>query len=437
MNLRNKDRARPRRPASIAVLTLVTLACAVTVANGQVSVPGVQTPPVNTPPLQQNLPSVPKTPSVPVPSVPKTPSLPKAPSVRVPSVQVPGTGNTPKVPSVRLPSTGVTGGGGGRNAAGAPGAGTTGAGVAGSSASARTARARAAARRSHRRPASPKQRAAGHERRLRKAAHELEGCLPALSSFERDVIVLRGGLHGRSPLSRAKTATRLDVGAGRVRAAERSGLAGLRSADAEQGCGLRSGAGRNAAAQRLADGSVPSLTPLAATGSSPALVSTDKLSRDRGEVLGAHAGSDHGAGAKDQPRRASLIPTSGDDGSSLPAAVWAALLAALMLAGLGVLLVRRRQTADPYANYQAPSAYPYGWSAGDWTAPPPAESADPTPEPIAAEPIAAEPHDAPSAAAPPRTRRRDRAMQAVGGLAAGGAAVSLLLGRLAGRRKRR
>jgi hypothetical protein len=270
---------------------------------------------------------------------------------------------------------------------------------------------------------TPRQRSARHERRLRSAARELEGCLPALSGFERDVIVLRGGLRGHRALSRSKTATRLNVGAGRVRSAERSGLAGLRRADAKQGCGLKSGAGRNAAARRLAGGSVPSLSPLAVAGSSPKLVATNDLAHDRAKVLSAHAESS--PAAKPEPRRAGVVPTSGADGSGLPAAVWVAFLVALLLAGLAVLLWRRR-TADPYAYYEAPSVYPYGWSA---TSEPVESPADP-PAPEQAPP----PVTAPT---PARPRRRDRAMQAAGALAASGAAVTLLLGRLAGRRRRR
>lgn len=460
------------------MLTLATCACAVAVANGQVSVPGVQTPPVNTPPLQ-DLPQVPSTPSVPVPSVPNTPSVkvpsaPNAPSLpKVPSVKLPKSGAAPKLPSVQAPGAG--GLAGDSTGAGAvPGSGTA-TGAAGGSGASQAATAAAASRRArNHRPLSPRQRSARHERRLRTAARELEGCLPALSSFERDVIVLRGGLHGRDPLSRSKTAARLDVGAGRVRSAERSGLAGLRRADAEQGCGLRSGAGRDAAARRLADGSVPGLSPLAVAGSSPELVSTDDLAPDRGKVLGAQAES----GPKPEPSRAGVIPTSGDDGSPLSAGLWAALLAALLIAAAGGVVLWRRRAADPYGYGQGPSVYPYGWSSTSEPTPTPAAPSQ-APEPAPAPPAPAttpepradsspprpgysffglaateargdedtatppgppahpEPHDLAGQGAEPSTpRRRDRAMQAAGGLAASGAALSLLLGRLTGRRRR-
>ncbi len=411
------------------MLTLATCACAVAVAHGQVSVPKVQTPSVNTPPLQ-NLPQVPTTPSVPVPSVPKVPSVQVPSAPKVPSVKLPNTGSTPKLPSVQAPSTGINGsaGGGSAGAGSAPAnPATSAAGASGGSGSPSAARA-AAARRAGHRPLTPRQRSARHERRLRTAARELEGCLSALSGFERDVIVLRGGLHGRQPLSRSKTAARLDVGSSRVRSAERSGLAGLRRADAEQGCGLRSGAGRDAAARRLADGSVPSLSPLAVAGSSPELVSTGKLAHDHGKVLGEHASS----GAKPEPRRAGVVPTSGGDGSPISAAALAALLAGLLVAGVVALLVWRRRTADSYGYSHQPSVYPYGWSSYESNTP--SEPAAPPEAPSAATEPAAQPM---ATAAPPTPRRRDRAMQAFGGLAASGAALSLLLGRLASRRRRR
>jgi hypothetical protein len=420
-------------------MTAVICGCAVAVANGQVSVPGVQTPQVNVPPLQQ-VPQVPSTPQVPQVSLPKAPqvSLPKAPSVQLPSTQ----GVAPKVPSVRLPSTGVSGGAvggssgssgasGGGGSSGASGASGAGAGrVAQGGAGAKAAGHNGRAGVGRARPLTTRQRAARHERRLREAAQQLEGCLPALSSFDRQVIVLRGGLHGRSPLSRTRTAQRLNVGAGRVKSAERSGLAGLRKADAKSGCGLRSGAGRNAAARRLAGGSVAALSPLAVAGSSPALVSTDSLPKDRGKVLAEHASSSK---AETTPRRAGLLPTSGGDGSSISAAVWVALLGALALAGAGVLLLRHRRASDPYGYYaQAPSVYPSAWGAGDWDDAGEWGEADQSP----VNETPAPPPEAPTVDSPV-ARRRDRAAQAFGGVAAASAAVTFVVGRLIGRRRRR
>ena len=63
----------------------------------------------------------------------------------------------------------------------------------------------------------------------------LRGCLTALSSFDEQVIRLRGGIGG-SPQTRGQVARRLDVSEGRVQSAERSGLRGLRAADREFGC---------------------------------------------------------------------------------------------------------------------------------------------------------------------------------------------------------
>jgi hypothetical protein len=386
---------------------------------------------------------------VPDVSVPKAPSLPKAPSVNTPSVQVPSTKDLPKVPSVNVPSVG---GSGGRSGSGAGGGAATGQGAGGSAGSAGSAAsgasgstrangstgAKAASRaRAHQRRLTPRQRAAHHERKLRQAARELEGCLPALASFDRQVIVLRGGLHGRRPLSRAGTASRLHVPAGRVRSAESRGLAGLRKADSEQGCGMRSSAGRRAAAQRLAQGSAPALAPLAVVAPSPALVSTGALQHGKHRELAAHASSSSSSTASKadrEPRRAGFVPTSGDQGSGVAPGVWLAILVALALAGAGFLLLRRR-TANSYDDYYSQTPYTPAWSQTNWNTPPQELQDQP----------AADPHDeldaihrGPVAGAPPvEPRRRDRAMQAFGGLAASGALASLLVGRLLGRRRRR
>jgi hypothetical protein len=109
----------------------------------------------------------------------------------------------------------------------------------------------------------------------------------------------------------------------------------------------------------------------------------------------------------------------------------ALMVAVLLLAAGAVLVLWRRRTADPYG-YSGESVYPYGWSAGDWTTPDAESPSQPEPEP---EPAAVAAPAEPVAAATPR--RRDRAAQAIGGMAAAGAAVSLLLGRLTGRRGRR
>jgi hypothetical protein len=257
------------------------------------------------------------------------------------------------------------------------------------------------------------------------------------------VIVLRGGLHGRRPLSRGGTARRLGVRPGRVRAAEHSGLARLRKADAKQGCGLRSAAGRRAAAQRLADGSTPALAPLPVAAPSPALVSTDSLRHGKHGELAAHGSSpaSSSSGKPDQQtRRAGLVPTSGDEGSGLSPAVWISILAALALAAAGLVLFRRR-AADPYGygGETVASPYPRAWSPTDWESEQPDEPQQAAQEPPPA-PTGNEPGGISWGAVAedmPRPRKRDRAVQAAGGLAASGAVVSLLLGRLFGRRRRR
>jgi hypothetical protein len=437
---------------------------------------------VDVPPLQ-SLPQVPSTPEVPQVSLPETPqvSLQKTPSVQVPSTD----GVVPNGPAVRPPSTEVTGPGG---SGGSSGAGSGSSAAAGGSAAQGNATARAAGHkgRTGGRPAralTPKQRAARHERRLREAARQLEGCLPALPSFDRQVIVLRGGLHGRRPLSRTGTAQRLNVDAGRVQSAERSGLAGLRKANAQNGCGLRSGVGRNAAARRLADGSVPDLSPLAVAGDPPALVSTDSLKKGRGKVLAKHASGSSQAEISKTPLRAGLAAPS-DEGSSMSAAVWVAILVALALPGAGLLLLRRRRVAGTYGDYGPNQSEVVARRAPPPVAPEPAPSVVPPPtdrrrESPRSEPLPANgqpkptengsrkysheysffglppsqrrqtsppldesrrdtrPEPAPdSESARISARRHARAVSTLGALTVWGATVTVLLGRLVGRRRR-
>jgi len=323
-----------------------------------------------------------------------------------------------------------------------------------------TATARAASKRRPDRATTRRERAARRERRLRESARQLEGCLPALSSFDRRVMVLRGGLHGRLPLSRAGTAQRLNVDTGRIRSAERSGLAGMRKANAQNGCGLHSAAGRNAAARRLAQGPVPALSPLAVAGHSPALVDAPAKSRSR--VLGAHASVSSHAQPDRTPLGAGLGSSPADEGSPNPA--WAAMLAALALsAGAGLLvLLRRRRAAALYDRYMhRASAYPSRWDMAP-AAPPPPPPVEPSPaappwarseqkdeerEHSFSRPAASpqrgetsQPIEEPGRDAQPtprRSRRRGRVGSLLGPFAVSSLMVTLLLDRLMGRQRRR
>jgi hypothetical protein len=82
----------------------------------------------------------------------------------------------------------------------------------------------------------PAPRASGHERRLRRAVSRLSGCLSALGTTQRRVLVLRAGLGPRRPLSLRAVARRLDAPVRLVRRAERSGLAALEATARSDGC---------------------------------------------------------------------------------------------------------------------------------------------------------------------------------------------------------
>jgi DNA-directed RNA polymerase sigma subunit (sigma70/sigma32) len=57
---------------------------------------------------------------------------------------------------------------------------------------------------------------------------QLHGALEKLSELQRDVLTLRFGLNGATPLSLQGTATKMDIGVRRVRRAEEEALETLR-----------------------------------------------------------------------------------------------------------------------------------------------------------------------------------------------------------------
>ena len=61
--------------------------------------------------------------------------------------------------------------------------------------------------------------------------NELHGALDKLTLLQREVLALRFGLHGATPLSLQATATKMDIGVRRVRRAEEEALAILRGDD--------------------------------------------------------------------------------------------------------------------------------------------------------------------------------------------------------------
>jgi hypothetical protein len=75
------------------------------------------------------------------------------------------------------------------------------------------------------------------ERRLRRTVRRLSGCLDALATGSRRVLVLRAGLGAHGPLSRRAVAERLDATVPQVARDERRGLRDLRGAARAGSCG--------------------------------------------------------------------------------------------------------------------------------------------------------------------------------------------------------
>jgi RNA polymerase primary sigma factor len=61
---------------------------------------------------------------------------------------------------------------------------------------------------------------------------QLHGALEKLNELQREVLTLRFGLNGATPLSLQATATKMDIGVRRVRRAEEEALTMLRDDDA-------------------------------------------------------------------------------------------------------------------------------------------------------------------------------------------------------------
>jgi hypothetical protein len=381
-----------RKSRRILIGVVVALAAVFAPAAGAqlptVSVPSVSTPTVTTPSVQ--------VPSVTVPQTPvQTPQV-QAPSVQLPNVQtpqlhvqVPQT-QTPHVPGVNVPSVpgapsvgGVPGVNGPSGAAGRAGSGfglaADGSPIAadGTFAPASPRQARAIRRRAERRHRAARAR----EARLRDSARRLRGCLDALPSFDRRVIILRAGIDG-APRTRRQVAKRLDVSVDRVRDAERSGVRGLRRADSDLGCGSLPGAtgGPTATGVGLAVSSVGRSEP----GFDTRLASNAPA--DRNAVAGETRSSDD-SGGFDPGTIVQQIAGAESGDSNLPLV---ALLALLVIALMAVELLRgrsRRMVAAAGVVDEAP------WAAA-LREPPADRKTDQrgTTDPVSSEP-AAPPHE--------------------------------------------
>jgi hypothetical protein len=399
------------------------------------------------PKLPVDPPSVPPLPKL--PQLPKAPSLPSAPGAPAPE--------TPSLPRLAPPPALGGGGGAGGSApvggTGSPVAGSTGQGGSGAATSNRSASAGAGATRS--RAASTRQsrarsRRARRELRLRRSLRHLEPCLFAVSGFVRRVIVLRAGLGGRRPLSRAGVARRLDTSVGRVRGAERRGLRSMRGAKRSHGC--------------LANGSASTVivtTAPAEAAGVPALVRTDEAGTAE---LAAASGSE-GSGKRDAkadgelpsggvlgqsgssnapPPRASVRPTAATADSGIPAVALALGLAALALiavAGSTIVLSRRRHDEPVAAGPQWSTA---ATSPPPWMAQPeeprPAESPPPWMASLraarAGERAQRPPLERVAAAAGPHGARPAQRKNGAAARTAVGVAASVVAGLLLRRRRR-
>jgi hypothetical protein len=157
------------------------------------------------------------------------------------------------------------------------------------------------------------------------------GCAGTLSPDQRRGLVLRAGLFGRRPLSRAAVARRLDVSIQRVRTLERSGIARLR----RPGCG-RSGSAASGATP------IPVAGTPAAVGASP---STDGGRSPEGADGRREASGVLGA----QKSHTAPALLSGRSASGSAAALHAllAFLAALLALLIGAALAIRRSGVPP------------------------------------------------------------------------------------------
>jgi hypothetical protein len=431
-----------RRCRLLAALAAATIAVLVL---GAPTAIGLEPPSVSVPQLQTPVP-VPSLPQAPAPT-PSLPSAPTAPNVDSPS--------GPSLPSLGAQQVGAPSGGGGSQTRQAPTgtaapSGSTGGGPASGSAQSATPAAEGsggvqASSDASSGAAAASQAQEGAQRRFQRSLERLETCFYAISGFERRVLVLRGGLRGRSPLSREAVAERLNVGTDRVTRAERHAVTRLREEDRSQGCGRPSfGAGAEEGTRTVVDASeqgpqLAAVTELATTASRSQTAHRDgshARSRGQGAVLAALSSSSkqrgrHGGGG---------VPTAAVEDTHGQAVLFGVLAACLLLAALAGFLVRRQRDAaysSPYVgSYIPPTAWPDevehpsrdDWGFDDEPSPPPALR-DPPPWGLGPETSAPPPpRESPETPVPVHSNGRGR----TAGVVASGIA-SVVVGRLLGR----
>jgi hypothetical protein len=205
------------------------------------------------------------------------------------------------------------------------------------------------------------------------------GCLGSLPSDQRELLGLRAGLDG-PPQSRSAAAESLGISTSRAARLERSGLSTLRGA-----CGSSGGGGVSAVVDAVVrpDG-MPDLEPATylVASSAPDLESQSDLAdgRKRGaqgvEGASESSPSEEGAPSTSAAPAAAATPSPLGDGGSA-AVVWPwIVVAALIAAGMLVLLLNRRRTAPATASPRNDRV-----TAATAVAPVPAPTRAPEPEP--------------------------------------------------------
>jgi hypothetical protein len=322
----------------IAVAAATTLAAA-PAASAQLPapLPEVQAPDVQT---QIQAPQV-QAPQVQLPLAPQPTNAPSPSAPRLRSAR-----SLPSAQPAGAPSGGGQSSGGSGQSGGSGSASSSPSSAGGQSSSARVRASSSGGARAERRPPPGVRR----EARLRRTVRRLQGCLPALGSFERRVLELRSGIGGQA-LSVGAVARRLDVSAARVRATEGSGLNHLRRADSRFGCGGHGGGGAHGS--RVSNRSIGLAVASAAAitrASNPLPLSAPAAARSDPGSAGPDAQGIAGAQASSSPKddglkldtRARQAAASGSD-FPLALIVIVALLLLLPIAALATL--RRRGPA--------------------------------------------------------------------------------------------
>jgi hypothetical protein len=169
-------------------------------------------------------------------------------------------------------------------------------------------------------------RARKRDRALRRDVLRLQGCLASVPRAERRVLVLRAGVGGPRPRSRARVARITHLRRARVALLERRGLRRLRALGRSGGCAV-STAGTKATVGALPVGG-------SSQGAGPA---------PRGQVLAEHSSGSakpsksSGEGSKQSVELPIAAPQSGPGGGSLDLTL---VIIPLALAILGFVLVR-------------------------------------------------------------------------------------------------